>query len=410
MSNSNLDSNSGHQLPFIERIETIDLQVDWRTKKLYVQAVQRGYLPNNEGAVLEFFCWAEKALADDDQGTAGKLFYHLLKTKNSEFVTNEHEERALLRVRSTERTRLVEQAEQYRERDERSIDQFATEETTNHFIGRNIGFLPAPMVQCFLPQQKLSNGSTTWDVFHGNSSLSIEAGRVAHTQHGQNIIKQCRVPFGYRPRLIFPYIVGYAVSRKTPKIDMGRSLRQFCEKMKVPVSGRNAKELTLAVEDIAAASIMIGFWGSSSTKTRYSRIAKEVSFWIERNDPEYGLWQPEMVLSDDFFHALTDHNVPIDMNHLIQLHKSPRRMDLYTWLSYRTKHTRMGQPVRIPYSTLHAIFAPNIADRHRFKQKLKKDLVAICQIHPFRVRMEASYLQINHTRPPITPHLKRLPK
>lgn len=390
--------------PSIEKIERVDLTTDSRTKQLYIQAVQRGYIPNNEFAVLEFFCWVEKALKDDENGTPGKLFYHLLKTKKSDYVTDEHEARAMRRVNSSERMRLVEAANV--SRDDRTISQFTEEEDTNHLIGRDIGFLPSPMVQCFLPQKRLPGNARTWEIHHGNTSLVVEAGRIGSPSKS-NLFEDRDVPFGFRPRLILPYIVGYAVHHKTPKIDMGRSLRKFCEKMGLSWSGRNGADITRAVEDIAASSIMLGFWGEHATRTIYSRVAREVSFWIERNDPGYGLWQPEMVLSEDFFLGLQDYRVPIDMNHLMRLRRSPRRMDLYVWLSYRVKLIRPYHPVKIPYVTLRSLFAPNITDIKNFKRKLKQDLQVICAIHPFKIEMTTSHLLIHRSQLPITSHIRK---
>lgn len=390
--------------PSIERIERADLTIDSRTKQLYLQAVQRGYIPNNEIAVLEFFCWVEKALAEDETGTPGKLFYHLLKTKNSDYVTDEHEGRAMQRINSSERMRLVEAAQV--SRDDRTISQFAEEESTNHLAGRDIGFLPSPMVQCFLPQKRLPSNVRRWEIHHGNTSLRVEAGSIGSPSE-RNLFEDRDVPFGFRPRLILPYIVGYAVQHKTPQIDMGRSLRKFCEKMGLSWSGRNGADITRAVEDIAASSIMLGFWGEHATRTIYSRVAKEVSFWIERNDPGYGLWQPEMVLSEDFFLGLQDYRVPIDMNHLMRLRRSPRRMDLYVWLSYRVRHIRPYYPVKIPYAALRSLFAPDIKHSRDFKTKLRQDLQVICSVHSFKIEMTTSHLLIHRSQPPIIPHIQK---
>ena len=65
--------------PDFDNINAADLSDDDRLKALYLEAVRRKFWPNNVRAVLEFFCFAEKALYDDKQGTPGKLFYALIK-------------------------------------------------------------------------------------------------------------------------------------------------------------------------------------------------------------------------------------------------------------------------------------------------------------------------------------------
>ena len=89
--------------PDFDNINAADLSDDDRLKALYLEAVRRKFWPNNVRAVLEFFCFAEKALHDDKQGTPGKLFYALIKRKNAAFITQESESRALLRISSTAR-------------------------------------------------------------------------------------------------------------------------------------------------------------------------------------------------------------------------------------------------------------------------------------------------------------------
>ena len=89
--------------------------------------------------------------------------------------------------------------------------------------------------------------------------------------------------------------------------------------------------------------------------TRGGRFAKELSFWLERNPDQRTLWTPTMTLSDEFFATIQHHRVPIDTHHLARLARSPRRMDLYVWLSYRTPRipTRRREPIslRAPPST-----------------------------------------------------------
>ena len=94
--------------PDFDNINAADLSDDDRLKALYLEAVRRKFWPNNVRAVLEFFCFAEKALHDDKQGTPGKLFYALIKRKNAAFITQESESRALLRISSTARQEPVE--------------------------------------------------------------------------------------------------------------------------------------------------------------------------------------------------------------------------------------------------------------------------------------------------------------
>ena len=73
--------------PDLDNITPTDLRDDERLALLFVEAVRRKFTSNTQLAVLEFWSQAEKALYDDKHGTPGKLFYALLKAKETRHIT-----------------------------------------------------------------------------------------------------------------------------------------------------------------------------------------------------------------------------------------------------------------------------------------------------------------------------------
>ena len=202
--------------PDFDNINAADLSDDDRLKALYLEAVRRKFWPNNVRAVLEFFCFAEKALHDDKQGTPGKLFYALIKRKNAAFITQESESRALLRISSTARQELVDAAGGLN-----GLPAPTPDEVQETLFGRDLGYYHGIMMQCFLPQKPLADGKTRYVTSHGRASMAVQDGILADPDK-QNTFMECAVPFGYKARLILPYIIGYAVIRNTPEVDLGR--------------------------------------------------------------------------------------------------------------------------------------------------------------------------------------------
>ena len=204
-----------------DNITAEDLGDDDRLKLLYLEAVRRKFWPNNHHAALEFFCYAEKALHDDKQGTPGKLFYALIKQKNSAFITQDSESRALLRISSGARQELVDIADGLN-----GLPAPDPEEVQQSLFGRDIGYYHGIMMQCFLPQKPLPDGRREWQVKHGRASMLVEAGRVI-VPEVEHEFRYCDVPAGSKPRLILPYIIGYAVQYNTQEIDMGTLVAQL---------------------------------------------------------------------------------------------------------------------------------------------------------------------------------------
>jgi hypothetical protein len=98
-----------------------------------------------------------------------------------------------------------------------------------------------------------------------------------------NTFKQCMVPAGPKARLIIAYINDYAYRNKTQQIDLGANLHQAMKQMNVTVCGSNAKELTREVENVAAAEINMGLWTANRAHQETAKVAKSLSFWIEKN-------------------------------------------------------------------------------------------------------------------------------
>ena len=154
-----------------------------------------------------------------------------------------------------------------------------------------------------LPAPKHAIADRDYETAHGRASLVVEAGRLAHPDQPKRWIR-CGVPAGSKPRLILPYIIGQAVRGGRPEVDLGTSLREFMARLRMPVTGHNGKALTEQIQNLAAANITIGEWSEDVVHTHTARIAKRVSFWIEKDPNQLTFWTPTMTLSEDFFRAV----------------------------------------------------------------------------------------------------------
>ena len=381
------------QAPSIHRITAEDLHDDERLAALYVDAVGHGYWSNSALGALEFATLAEKALADDTHDTPGALFFALIKSRDGSHVNQAAETRAMARWPSDMRHKLVETAGEEPQLLVRAGD------IEDALATQDIGYSHAVMMQCFLPQRPIS--AREYDTRHGRAALSVEAGRLGNRDVIGEFI-YCDVPSGAKPRLILPYIIGEALRTNSPEIDLGRSLRAFMTKVGVPIAGTNGKALTTQIQNIAAAEIIIAVWADDQMHTEGGRFARKLSFWLERDSNQQSFWTPSMTLSAEFHDAIQEHRVPIDVGHLAKLARSPRRMDLYTWLSYRTPRIRPGRRVSISLGALQTIFAPDISHARNFTVRLRADLAAIAKVYPqFRVEIAGDLLWLERSPPPV---------
>lgn len=394
------NSKSNGQQPPIDvgNITKTDLQDDRRFAILFREFVRRRWWQNDYPRFLEFASYAEKALDEDSLDTPGRLFASLIK-HDERRITQDQEDHAHLRFPSG---RIEEIVQWVRDTDpDRHVLTNLEETSSSLLVERNIGFLPAAAVQCFFPQKRLRKDVREWDVTHGNTALRISAGDIADRDNPR-IFRKTEVPYGRLARLLFAYVIGQAVKTSSSTIDMGTSLRNFMTRLGIAIDGRQGKQVTAAVEDLAGATFLLGVWGEDAVHSEYARVMDRVSFWIEPDERQRTFWSPEIVLSDRFYDQVQAHRVPVDMDHLALLMRSPRRMDVYTWLSYRTALIARGRSVRVSLQELQPIFASDIASPKHFKLKLQTDLKAVARVWPhFNVEIQSDTLMLRWSKSPV---------
>ena len=113
--------------------------------------------------------------------------------------------------------------------------------------------------------------------------------------------------------------------------------------------------------------------------------------------------EPTFTLSHDFYEFVRGRAVPINYAHLLHFVRSPRRMDLYTWLSYRTY--RIGpRGIKIPLAVLRHQFAPDLSQNSckNFRRMLQRDLDVIRAVHSgFKVQLTRDALILFDSEPPV---------
>ena len=392
-------STSQALAPSMTHVTGKDLHDDERLAALYADAVARGLWPNSGAAALVFAGLAQKALGDDTQGTPEILFAALVRARDTSKISDAAERAAMARWPSTYRHELVATVNATLN-PEAHNQQLATKGDVDEALAvPQIGYSHAVLMQCFLPQRRIK--AREWTATHGRATLGIDAGRLAHPGAPGMLIAH-DVPSGPKARIIAPYIIGEAIRNASPHVDLGRSLRAFMARLGVPVAGTNGNALVAQIQNIAAATIIIGEWRPDRVRTLGGRIADEYSFWIERSPDQQTFWTPTMTLSERFYAAIQTHRVPVNMEHLVQLGRSPRRMDLYSWLSYRTPNIPTNDRHAIAVAALHHIFGPDIARLQDFKARLRRDLAAIAQIHAaFRMELADDILWLKRSPPPV---------
>ena len=116
--------------------------------------------------------------------------------------------------------------------------------------------------------------------------------------------------------------------------------------------------------------------------TAAALIADLTDFWGNpRRLDQPSLWESKIRLSEPFFNEIIQHPVPLNMNALAALKRSPLGLDLYLWLVYRTFPLRA--PLRLTWKQVYRQFGahPDKASDKRtvdnFRTKVLRELKKI---------------------------------
>ena len=410
------------QPPRYNHITRKDLQCNSRLCELLQQTVSKGiWHAKSDLDILDFFSLAEKSLQDDRTGNPGALFRYLVEACKTDTISNHIEARARKRIDSAAiyDIRVKVAAPPYPSLERMNFESRERKRTGNWGYQPK-GFAPSPFPQKLLPEPQ-----QYWRLHSvPNKTVTLQPGRCNLSGY-----PPMRVPYGFAPRLIFAYIVGEAV-RGNQSVDLGMTRHRFLKALGISTNSKNYHTVCEQIMYLATCQIEItqlkhNFVEFEEVEIDRYNVAKNIKyqrplFVFEENqkiahlvfDPNLDVqkpnpldWNTTFTLSDDFYKLVRDKPMPVNLDHLKSLARSPRRMDIYTWLSHRVFRIK-NKPVKVPFAGVHRQFAPDIHFRHhrQFRQKLKQDLAAIGKVYDkFNLELAESELIIYASAPPIPP-------
>ncbi len=190
------------------------------------------------------------------------------------------------------------------------------------------------------------------------------------------------LPYGSIPRLLMAWITTEAVKTKQQELALGKSLSEFMRQLGlVPTGGRwgSITRLREQIKRLFTASISCTYKDINRIAGINMQVADEYNLWWEPKQPKQAtLWESTITLNKRFFDEITNSPIPLDMDALKALKRSPMALDIYCWLTYRMSYLK--KKVEIPWLALQTQFGSNYAKgaqgtrnfKRHFLQELKK--------------------------------------
>jgi hypothetical protein len=226
--------------------------------------------------------------------------------------------------------------------------------------------------------------------------LLVEPGRL---KHGGKL-KLFGVPYGARARMILLYLQTQAVRVRSREVELGRSMRDWMERMGLSIGGETVSALREQAARISACSLKF-FWENADSDgfERGAIVRSGLRFHAE--DSAQGLlWEDRVVLDEAFFAALRNHPVPLLEAAIRQLRDRSMSLDIYVWLAWRCH--QLGKPTPISWLAIHAQFGAGFKVVRQFKPRFTEALGAALAAYPdARVDLDDKGITLHPARPPI---------
>lgn len=236
-----------------------------------------------------------------------------------------------------------------------------------------------------LPHRKLADDQH-WKREGHRVTLLVEPGRMETTKG----TKLYGVPYGARARMILLFLQSEAVRTGNPEVALGRSMRDWMERLGISYGGETARALREQASRISACSLKF-FWKDEQDGRRSFKRAAIVDSGLQFSAIDEGtqssLWEDRVVLDGTFWRALTEHPVPLREAAIRELRDRSMSLDIYVWLAWRLHTLQKLTPISWP--ALYAQFGGGFAHLRHFRPAFLDALAAAMAAYP-EAKVEAS--------------------
>jgi Plasmid encoded RepA protein len=246
-----------------------------------------------------------------------------------------------------------------------------------------------------LPHKRLPD-EQTWEKKGHRVTLWVEPGRMK----ARGKVVTYGVPYGARARMILLYLQTQAVRTGSREVELGRSMRDWMERMGLSVGGETARSLREQAGRISACSLKF-FWEDDAKEgwTAGRIVNSGLRFHVPES-AQGSLWEERVVLDEIFWTALRDHPVPLQEAAIRELRDRSMSLDIYVWLAWRLHTLAKATPVSWP--AIHAQFGTGFRELRHFRPRFIEALGAAVAAYPeARVDVGDAGITLHSSRPPV---------
>lgn len=246
-----------------------------------------------------------------------------------------------------------------------------------------------------LPHKRLED-TCPWEKRGYKVTLLVEPGRLRMGGH----TKLYGVPYGARARMILFYLQTQAIRTSCREVALGRSMREWMERMGLSVGGETVRALREQALRISACSLKF-FWEDDFSVgfERASIVHSGMQFHADDADTGKS-WEDRVVLDEAFYAALQKNPVPLLETAIKQLCDRSMSLDIYVWMAWRCH--QLTTKTAISWMALHNQFGGGFKLVRQFKPRFIEALSAAAAAYPnARIDIEETGIVLHPARPPV---------
>lgn len=257
-------------------------------------------------------------------------------------------------------------------------------------------FLHSVLCQVGMPRKRTE--LLTFERTNGAASLLLTAGKL---WDGRTWVQQ-PIPYGPKPRLMLINLTSSAIVTGSRFVDVGRSTREFMERIGFDAQGSEYRSLRRQVACIAACRMQLGVASGGRVTNVDTNPVHRFDVWISPEPDQQTLWPGIVELSTDYFESIRDNAVPLDERAIRALRGSALGLDIYTWLSHRLHRVKQPSGTAVRWEALRAQFGQEYKRLRDFRQEFRETLTQVLCVYPgARIEEEDEGLRLRQSPPPI---------
>lgn len=242
-------------------------------------------------------------------------------------------------------------------------------------------FISREMVQATLPHKDPGN-IPAWSRTNGNYALTIQPGWNTWSKSSFGY------PYGTIPRLLIFWITTEVMRTSDRRLELGEHLADFMRKLGLdPSRGgprSDAARLRVQMERLFRARISFEYRDDQQQSWHDLQIAPQGLLWWQQSlESAESVWENWIELGEAFFTAITSHPIPMNMDALQALKKSPLALDLYAWLTHQVFRASTSRRSRqVTWRALHSQLGSDYNDIQNFRRKAIEAIRKIEVVYP----------------------------